>query len=522
MMFAEGLERQGQEGRRRGCGDIGDDERQPDRPPDHNHHRICGLQHFVSGLCAVVLLSGILPNISCARPPSFHDRVAASLRQATDFFRTQVSTEGGYLWRYSEDLTRREGERTATSSMVWVQPQGTPSVGMAYLRAYDATRDRYYLEAARETADALVRGQLRSGGWDYHIEFDPQLRRDYSYRSSPYNEEGRNLTTLDDSTTQSALQLLMRVDQALEFEDRRIHESALYALEALLKAQYPNGAWPQRYEEFPVTRDFPVKEAGYPPSWFRGRRGDDYRGYYTFNDNTINDLIRTMLEASEIYQEPKYRQAAEKAGAFILLAQMPEPQPAWAQQYDVSMYPVWARKFEPPAISGGESQQVLRTLMFLYKETGDERYLEPLPRATRYLRRSALPDGRLARFYELKTNRPLYFTRDYQLTYRDADLPTHYAFKVSNEIEDILREYESLRRGSEFARPETAATVELTEELEEKVRQVLAHLDDQGRWLVEGNLRGENSRGPEQIIDCQTFIRNIDLLGSYLAMDGPR
>ena len=48
-------------------------------------------------------------------------------------------------------------------------------------------------------------------------------------------------------------------------------------------------------------------------------------------------------------------QAAERAGGFSLLAQMPEPQPAWAQQYDARMQPAWARKFEPPAISSSRA-----------------------------------------------------------------------------------------------------------------------------------------------------------------------
>ena len=97
---------------------------------------------------------------------------------------------------------------------------------------------------------------------------------------------------------------------------------------------------------------------------------------------------------------------------FFVLAQLPEPQPAWAQQYDHEMHPAWARKFEPPAVSGGESQGVIRTLMTLYRRTAAvtddaDRFLEPIPRAIAYLRRSLLNDGRLARFYELETNRPL-------------------------------------------------------------------------------------------------------------------
>ncbi len=87
-----------------------------------------------------------------------------------------------------------------------------------------------------------------------------------------------------------------------------------------------------------------------------------------------------MLEAARIYGEAKYKAAAEKAGGFILLARMPEPQPARAQQYDRDMHPTWARRFEPPAISGRESQDVMKSLLLLYQETGDKKYIEPLPR----------------------------------------------------------------------------------------------------------------------------------------------
>jgi mannose/cellobiose epimerase-like protein (N-acyl-D-glucosamine 2-epimerase family) len=114
----------------------------------------------------------LAPAARAAEAP-LREQAAEALREATAYFRTRVATEGGYLWRYSEDLTRREGERPATDTMAWVQPPGTPTVGMAFLTAYEATGDRAYLDAARETASALVRGQLRSGGWDYAIEFDP-------------------------------------------------------------------------------------------------------------------------------------------------------------------------------------------------------------------------------------------------------------------------------------------------------------------------------------------------------------
>jgi PelA/Pel-15E family pectate lyase len=475
-------------------------------------------------ICLLLLGVGALPSGVRAEEAALRGQAAKALRGATEFFRRQVATEGGYLWRYSEDLARREGEVKATATQVWVQPPGTPTVGMAYLSAYEATGDRYYLEAAQETANALVKGQLRSGGWDYSIEFDPNLRKRYAYRVDADKADARNVTTLDDNTTQSALRLLMRVDRALQFQDPKIHEAAGYALASLLKAQYPNGAWPQRFDRFPDPKDFPVKKAAYPESWPRTHPGRNYQGYYTFNDSTISDLIDTLLEAAQVYGEAKYHKAAEKAGDFILLAQMPEPQPAWAQQYDRDMHPAWARRFEPPAVTGGESQRVLRTLLRLYRETGDQKYLEPLPRAIAYFRRSRLPDNRLARFYELKTNKPLYFTKDYQLTYSDADVPTHYAFKVSDGIDAIARDYELLRtmNPAELKTPRKPGRPQATAALAAQVKTIVASLDEQGCWLVAGRLRNHGPDDPtRRVLDSRTFARNVEVLSTYLAATKP-
>ena len=467
-----------------------------------------------------LVIIGMFPLSVNAGEATLKDECAKAMHRATDFFRTKVSTEGGYLWRYSEDLSRREGEGKATNTMVWVQPPGTPSVGMVYLRAYEATGDLYYLDAARDVAYALVRGQLRSGGWDYRIEFDTKRRQRYAYRIEPHREGGRNVSTLDDNNTQSAVRLLMRVDQALDFKDEKIHEAVEFALSTLLKVQYPNGAWPQRFSAAPDPSKFPVKKAGYPDSWSWTFPNRDYKSFYTFNDSTIADTIATMLEAFDIYGEVKYQVAAEKAGDFILLAQMPEPQPAWAQQYNADMHPSWARKFEPPAVTGGESQGIMRTLLVLYRATGKKKYLEPLPRALAYLRRSRLPNGQLARFYELKTNKPLYFTReDYKLTYSDADMPTHYSFKTSFGIESIAREYKRLRALDpvDLKRSKKISQPRLSRNLEGRTKSVIDRLDDQGRWVEDGSLRNDEQEDTTyRVIDCRTFINNINTLSAYL------
>ncbi len=473
-------------------------------------------------LAAVLVFLALL--VSKADEPPTRPQALAALRQATAFFNEQIATEGGYLWRSSEDLARREGENKASATQVWVQPPGTPSVGSAFLTAFEATGDKFYLEAATETAHALVRGQLQSGGWYYWIDFDPANRKKLAYRDAGGGSKARNTTTLDDNTTQSALRFLMRADRALEFKDAKIHEAIEYALQSLLRAQHPNGAWSQVFDEPPDPDKHPVKRASFPAEWSRTWPGGDYWYQYTFNDNSLADVIETMFEAAEIYGNASFRESATRAGGFILLAQLPEPQPAWAQQYDTDMHPAWARKFEPPSVTGGESQRVLRTLMMLYRETGDKKYLEPIPRAIAYLRRSALPDGRLARFYELKTNKPLYLTKTYELTYDDSDMPTHYGFKVGHSLDAIEQEYQRLNGAdpSKLKPPAKPDRPQLTQSLEAQTRMVIAALDSRGRWVEPGRLRSHGPNDPtERVIECQTFIKNVETLSRYLAATRP-
>src|SRR5690606_8405942 len=144
--------------------------------------------------------------------------------------------------RVSADLQLREGEGAVGPTTAWIEPPATPAVGMAYLRAFRLTGDPLLRDAALETAEALIQGQLESGGWDNRIEFDPQHRRDYAYRTA--DQKGRrNVTTLDDDKSQSAARFLMSLDQTLEFGNEAVHEAVEYALDSFLQAQHASGAW---------------------------------------------------------------------------------------------------------------------------------------------------------------------------------------------------------------------------------------------------------------------------------------
>ena len=477
---------------------------------------MCSWRSLLVAACGLVFVSlGVVRGADLTETETL-----GALRKAVNFFREQVSAQGGYVYRYSADLAKREGEGKVGPLTAWIEPPGTPFVGDGYLEAYNLAGEQFLLDAAVETAQALVRTQLYSGGWDNGIEFDPKRRKDYAYRVDKNAKGKRNTTTLDDDKTQASVRFLMHVDEVLEFKNAEIHEAALYALEHLIDVQYPNGAWPQRFSEPPDPRQFPVKKAGYPESWSRTFPRKKYTSYYTFNDDTIADTIKTFFEAAEIYGEDRYASAACKGGDFILLAQMPEPQPAWAQQYDADMHPAWARKFEPPAVTGGESQGVLRILMEVYRHTGDRKYLEPIPRAVSYLKKSVRPDGKLARFYELETNTPLYFTKDYRLTYSDSDMPTHYGFIVSSKVDAIASAYEKLLRvdPKELQKKSTPKTVRMSSSLKMQAEEVIKTLDSRGAWVERGSLRYHGADDTtSQVIETRTFVGNILTLARFLA-----
>ena len=110
------------------------------------------------------------------------DAAAKALHRGVEFFHQKVAKHGGYVYLYSADLAKSEGEGVTGPDTVWVQPPGTPAVGLALLDVYDWTRDEHYLALARQTGECLRRGQLASGGWDHRIDFAPEARKQHAYR----------------------------------------------------------------------------------------------------------------------------------------------------------------------------------------------------------------------------------------------------------------------------------------------------------------------------------------------------
>jgi hypothetical protein len=227
-----------------------------------------------------------------------------------------------------------------------------------------------------------------------------------------------------------------------------------------------------------------------------------------------------LIDAHRIYGDDKYLRALAKLGDFLLLAQMPPPQPGWAQQYNYEMKPIWARKFEPPGVSGDETQEVLQTLMKITHITGDEKYLEPIPSAAAWLKRSQLRGGGFARYYELKSNRPLYMNRKgdkYFLTYDDRNLPSHYGWKTESQMRELGIQFKRIRSGKPPV-PEISAADRVA-----RAQRAVKTLDPQGRWV--SNFTGERLVGQAKMpvgtpyLSSQVFSDNLTALSDYVRQD---
>jgi PelA/Pel-15E family pectate lyase len=444
------------------------------------------------------------------------DDALAAAKKATSFLTDQVSTRGGYLWRYSADLKHREGEGVVTTETVWVQPPGTPAVGEAFVKLYQATGEKQFLDAAMAAADALRQGQMRSGGWQAMVEFEPDRRKKWAYRIEPPRRRSKDQSSLDDAKTQSALKFLIQLDAALEFKDQEIHQMTEFGLNSLLdRGQFSGGGFPQVWTETRNEQDdTPLRKASYPDSWSREYTGhNEYWYRYTLNDHLARDVIEVLLLAEQVYKNEAFGAAAIRMADSLLAAQMPDPQPAWAQQYDAQMQPIWARKFEPPAIVTSESFSVIDTLMMVYRRTGDRKYLETIPSALDYLESCQLPDGRVARFYELQTNRPLYFDRDYKLTYDDGDMPTHYGFQLDSAVAKLRRRYESLASLNPQQLAETGKRPGVPSQ--DSVRGIIDQLDSRGAWLSDQGLRYHKLPGP--VIDMAIAVSHLTALADFLS-----
>jgi PelA/Pel-15E family pectate lyase len=378
-------------------------------------------------------------------------QVLTTMKRATRFMVEKVSTRGGYVWSYLPDLSRRWGEMEAYPTMVWVQPPGTGTMGHLFLDAYHATGDDYYYQAAEKAADALIAGQLPSGGWHYFINYGDQASTDKWYATIGKNawrlEEFQHYWgngTFDDAGTSEAMQFLLRL--YVEKHDAKYRPALEKALDYVLKSQYANGGWPQRY---PATK-FPYIDHGKP----------DYTGFITFNDDVAGENIRFLIQYYQVTGDTRVLDPIHRAMDIYVKTQQPAPQAGWGLQYTPDdLKPTGARTYEPTAIVTHTTYANIEQLMAFYRLTGDPKFLARIPEALDWLDSVKSPpelnkDGKTyPTFLEIGTNRPLYVHRrgsnvvngEYYVDDNPKDTLGHYGSFRHLDMAKLRRDYEALK-----------------------------------------------------------------------------
>ena len=110
----------------------------------------------------------------------------------------------------------------------------------------------------------------------------------------------------------------------------------------------------------------------------------DESGYSTLNDGATLWGMKAMLLGWHLTDDRKYLDALEKAGQWVIDAQLPGKACGWAEQYGDDGKPAWARDFEPPATCVTSIGNAAEALFLLYDLTGDDKYLSPLGRCVQW------------------------------------------------------------------------------------------------------------------------------------------
>jgi hypothetical protein len=224
------------------------------------------------------------PALAQTGAPADRAAIIAAMKRAAAFMTKEAAVEGGYVWTYLPDFSRRWGELEAGPTMIWVQPPGTGTMGHAFPDAFHATGDRQFLDAAKSAADVLVRGQHPAGGWNYVIDTaGPESQRRWyetygqnAWRMEEFHADHGN-ATFDDAGTSEASELMLRLVVAGE---RAYLEPLQRAVRFVLNSQYENGGWPQR---------FPFVEGG------GTHGGPDYTRLITFNDDVAGENLEFLI-----------------------------------------------------------------------------------------------------------------------------------------------------------------------------------------------------------------------------------
>lgn len=382
-----------------------------------------------------------------AQPARLHSDAEQTMLKATQFMVEETSTNGGYVWYYLPDFSRRWGEMEAYKTMIWLQHPGTISMGHMFLDAYHTTGNEYYYRAAQKAAAAIIWGQSHEGGWNYMVDFagDRSLKTWYNtigkngWRLEEFQHYYGN-STFDDDVTSDAARFLLRM--YVEKFDPAYKPALQNAISFVLKSQYPMGGWPQR---FPLRYDF--NKHNHP----------DYTSFYTFNDDVIWENVHFLIQCYLALGEERFLDPVMRGMNFYLISQ--HACGAWGQQLDLNMNTAGARTYEPAAFLPSTTCENAQLLLKFYEYTGNKKFLEAVPAAISWLEKTILPENEREgqrthpTFVDTQTNKPIYVHRKgsnvtFGYYYTDTipnNLLAHYYGKCRVDLQELKHEYQRLR-----------------------------------------------------------------------------
>lgn len=306
----------------------------------------------------------------------------------------QIPAEQQQAWlEYAE---RSRAEMAADRNAIFAELEGERLVDWTAPREGPGVEDLLKKPAewfagaeAHRIADVVISFQTPAGGWGKGIDLRTRPRQAgerFSGGGSGWSYAG----TFDNGATVTELRFLARASRLAAFER---------GLGYVLRAQFPDGGWPQVY---PLM--------------------GGYHDAITFNDNAMVNVLRLLRDVArgrdEFADVPAAMRAraaeAMKRGIACVLATRVSGA-GWAQQHDaLTLTPTSARAFEMKALASTESAGILRFLMEI--EEPDAGVIGGVHSAAAWLRAVAT-DGGWARFYEIGTNRPLFGDRDGSIHY---------------------------------------------------------------------------------------------------------
>jgi PelA/Pel-15E family pectate lyase len=309
----------------------------------------------------------------------------------------------------------------------------------------------YASTGARAIADNVIRWQSPHGGWPKNTDLAAPPPSPEALAKTPGL---RGADTIDNGATTTPMRFLALMVQATK--DTRHRAAFDRGVDYLLAAQYPSGGWPQ---------------------YFPLRKG--YYSHITYNDDAMVNVLTLLRDAAAGKSPYDFVDAARRARAAaavargvdcILRTQIKQngKLAAWCAQHDeTTLEPAWARNYEPPTLSGGESVGIVRFLMEIEQPTPE--IVAAINGAVTWFEAAAIHGVRLeafagadgkrdrrvvadpagrplwARFYELGTNRPVFTGRDKVLRYAISEIEHErrngYAYYVTSPAGLLGKDY---------------------------------------------------------------------------------